>query len=76
VKTRSRPNIGVTAATERVSYGVWKEIPAIISPARYVEAVQRAGGRPVLLPPDPEGSGALSEGLSTKRRGECILEMP
>jgi putative glutamine amidotransferase len=54
VKARSRPNIGVTAATERVSYGVWKEIPAIISPARYVEAVQRAGGRPLLLPPDPE----------------------
>jgi putative glutamine amidotransferase len=52
VKARSRPNIGVTAATEKVSYGVWKEIPAVISPARYVEAVQRAGGRPVLLPPD------------------------
>jgi len=54
VKGRSRPNIGVTAATERVSYGPWKEIPAIISPARYVQAVQRAGGRPVVLPPDPE----------------------
>jgi putative glutamine amidotransferase len=54
VRARSRPNIGVTAATERVSYGVWKEIPAIISPARYLQAVQRAGGRPVLLPPDPE----------------------
>jgi putative glutamine amidotransferase len=54
VKAKSRPNIGVTAATERVSYGVWKEIPAIISPARYLQAVQRAGGRPLLLPPDPE----------------------
>ena len=54
MKARSRPNIGITAATESVSYGVWKEIPAIISPARYVEAVQRAGGRPLLLPPDPE----------------------
>ena len=50
----ARPNIGITAATERVSYGVWEEIPAIISPARYVQAVQRAGGRPILLPPDPE----------------------
>ncbi len=38
-----RPNIGVTAATEMVSYGVWENIPAIISPARYIEAVQRAG---------------------------------
>ena len=50
----TRPNVGVTAATERVSYGVWEEIPAIISPERYVQAVQRAGGRPILLPPDPE----------------------
>ena len=54
MKGRPRPNIGVTAATERVSYGVWEEIPAIMSPANYVWAVQRAGGRPVLLPPDPE----------------------
>jgi putative glutamine amidotransferase len=54
VKGESRPNIGVTAATERVSYGVWEEVPAVISPARYLQAVQRAGGRPVLLPPDPE----------------------
>lgn len=50
----SRPNIGVTAATERVSYGVWDEVPAFISPASYVRAVQRAGGRPILLVPDPE----------------------
>ena len=50
----SRPNIGITAATENVSYGVWDEVPAFISPASYVRAVQRAGGRPILLVPDPE----------------------
>ncbi len=50
----ARPNIGITAATESVSYGVWEGIPAVISPARYVQAVQRAGGRAVLLPPDRE----------------------
>jgi putative glutamine amidotransferase len=50
----SRPNIGITAATEGVSYGAWDEVPAFISPASYVRAVQRAGGRPILLPPDPE----------------------
>jgi putative glutamine amidotransferase len=50
----SRPNIGITAATERVSYGVWEEVSAFISPASYVRAVQRAGGRPLLLLPDPE----------------------
>ena len=50
----SRPNIGVTAATERVSYGVWEEVPTFVSPASYVRAVQRAGGRPILLIPDPD----------------------
>jgi putative glutamine amidotransferase len=54
VKGRSRPNIGVTAATEKVSYGVWSDVPAVVSPASYVRAVQRAGGRAVLLLPDPE----------------------
>jgi putative glutamine amidotransferase len=50
----ARPNIGITVATEDVSYGVWDEVPAFISPASYVRAVQRAGGRPILLVPDPE----------------------
>ena len=50
----SRPNIGITAATESVSYGVWSEVPACMSPASYAHAVQRAGGRPLLLLPDPE----------------------
>jgi putative glutamine amidotransferase len=49
-----RPTVGITAATERVSYGPWEEVPAAMSPVRYVRAVQRAGGRAVLLPPDPE----------------------
>jgi putative glutamine amidotransferase len=51
---KSRPTIGVTAATENVSYGAWNEVPAFMSPASYARAVQRAGGRPVLLLPDPE----------------------
>lgn len=48
-----RPTIGVTAATERISYGAWKDVPAMVSPASYARAVQRAGGRAVLLVPDP-----------------------
>ena len=52
--TGARPTIGVTAATESVSYGAWSEVPAFMSPAGYARAVQRAGGRPVLLLPDPE----------------------
>jgi putative glutamine amidotransferase len=60
----ARPNIGVTAATEEVSYGVWEGVAAFMSPARYVAAVQRAGGRALLLPPDPEDAedpGAVLE---------------
>lgn len=49
-----RPTIGITSAMETVSYGSWKDIPAVMSPVGYVRAVQRAGGRPVLLCPDPE----------------------
>jgi len=49
-----RPTVGITAATEVVSYGVWDRVQAFMSPASYVRAVQRAGGRPVLLLPDPE----------------------
>jgi putative glutamine amidotransferase len=49
-----RPTVGITAATEWVSYGPWEEVPAVMSPVRYVRAVQHAGGRAVLLPPDPE----------------------
>jgi putative glutamine amidotransferase len=52
--TGARPTIGVTAATENVSYGAWSKVPAFMSPAGYARAVQRAGGRPVLLLPDPE----------------------
>jgi putative glutamine amidotransferase len=51
---KRRPTIGVTAATERVSYGAWREIAAHVSPERYAAAVQRAGARAVLLVPDPE----------------------
>lgn len=49
-----RPTVGITAAVERVSYGSWKGVPAALSPLSYVRAVQRAGGRPVLLLPDAE----------------------
>jgi putative glutamine amidotransferase len=53
-----RPTIGITSATETVSYGSWREMPAVLSPASYVRAVQRAGGRSVLLCPDPEDTRA------------------
>jgi putative glutamine amidotransferase len=58
-----RPTVGITSATERVSYGPWEEVPAVMNPERYVRAVQRAGGRAILLPPDPEDARDPSEVL-------------
>lgn len=46
-----RPIIGVCAALEPAKWAVW-DLPADLLPRMYVEAVQRAGGAPVLLPVD------------------------
>ncbi|WP_445149428.1 gamma-glutamyl-gamma-aminobutyrate hydrolase family protein [Baekduia sp. Peel2402] len=48
----SRPVIGLCAATETAAWGVWTT-PAHLLPREYADAVQRAGGVAVLLPPDP-----------------------
>ena len=58
-----RPTVGITAATETINYGAWQDVPAFMSPANYVRAVQRAGGRPVLLIPDKEDTENPSEVL-------------
>jgi putative glutamine amidotransferase len=54
----SRPVVGVTASLEEMTSGPWVELTAGV-PATYVRAIQRAGGRPVLLPPDEEAGDAL-----------------
>jgi len=48
----SRPVIGLCAAVETAAWGVWTT-PAHLLPREYADAVQRAGGVAVLLPPDP-----------------------
>jgi putative glutamine amidotransferase len=48
----SRPVIGLCAALERAQWGVWNS-QAHLLPREYADAVQRAGGIAVLLPPDP-----------------------
>jgi gamma-glutamyl-gamma-aminobutyrate hydrolase PuuD len=46
-----KPLIGITSyAPERVTWGVW-ELPAALIPLVYVEAIERAGGRPLVVPP-------------------------
>ncbi len=48
----SAPAIGICAAVERVSWGVWDGYEVTLAPRAYVNAVQRAGGLAVVLPPD------------------------
>jgi len=50
--SQSRPVIGISALTSEASWGVWNQ-PAILLPHSYVDAVQRAGGLALMLPPDP-----------------------
>jgi len=47
-----RPVIGLTTYLERAQTGVW-DVPASFLPRVYFEAVTRAGGIAVLLPPQP-----------------------
>jgi putative glutamine amidotransferase len=47
-----RPVVGITTYVEPASWGVWHDLETALVPHAYVEAVTRAGGRAVLLPPD------------------------
>jgi putative glutamine amidotransferase len=49
--TGRRPIIGMAAGVERVRWASWDEIAAVL-PISYANAVQRAGGMPIMLPPD------------------------
>ncbi len=55
----SRPLVGITAYGERAAYGVWDH-DAVLLPRSYPDAVFRAGGVPVLLPPRPEAAHAVA----------------
>jgi putative glutamine amidotransferase len=50
----ARPIIGITSYAELARWGVWEE-PAALIPLAYVEAVHRAGGRPLIVPPSDDG---------------------
>jgi putative glutamine amidotransferase len=47
-----RPLIGVCAAVENATFGVWKDEPATLLPLSYARAIHGAGGMMALLPPD------------------------
>ena len=46
--------IGITAYEEQARWGAW-DLPAALLPLNYVEKVEEAGGRPLLVPPSEEG---------------------
>ena len=56
-----KPLIGLTTYRERAVWGVWDQ-PADLLPVMYADAIVRAGGVPVLLPPatdDPDAATAI-----------------
>jgi putative glutamine amidotransferase len=48
----ARPLIGVCAAVENATFGVWKNEPATLLPLSYARAIHGAGGMMAMLPPD------------------------
>ncbi|MDQ1642972.1 MAG: putative glutamine amidotransferase [Actinomycetota bacterium] len=58
----ARPVIGITSYVEQAKWGVW-DLPAVLLPFRYVEQVEAAGARAVVVPPSSEGAEELVERL-------------
>ncbi|MFC5666014.1 gamma-glutamyl-gamma-aminobutyrate hydrolase family protein [Kitasatospora misakiensis] len=59
---RRRPLIGISSYQDDVAWSVWNQRASLV-PQTYVDAVVRAGGTPVLLPPQPGGAGHLLDAL-------------
>ncbi|HKB94895.1 MAG TPA: gamma-glutamyl-gamma-aminobutyrate hydrolase family protein [Gaiellaceae bacterium] len=49
-----RPVVGITTYVEEASWGHWR-LPAALIPQMYVEMLEAAGARPLLVPPSEEG---------------------
>lgn len=65
VLSASKPLIGLTTYRQRSQTGVW-DVEAAFLPAEYFDAVNRAGGIAVLIPPqeiDAEGAKRIMSGL-------------
>ena len=53
-KSAPRPVVGITTYVTPAKWSYW-ELEAALVPAQYVHAVERAGGRAVLIPPSSDG---------------------
>ena len=49
-----RPIVGVTSYVEQARFGAW-DVPAALIPLSYVQAIERAGGRALVVPPAEDG---------------------
>ena len=49
-----KPVIGITSYAQDARWGVW-HLPAALIPLAYVDAVERAGGRALVVPPTGDG---------------------
>ncbi|HXW57853.1 MAG TPA: gamma-glutamyl-gamma-aminobutyrate hydrolase family protein [Solirubrobacteraceae bacterium] len=58
----ARPVIGICTALERAQWSVWDQ-EALLLARSYATEVQRAGGLPIMLVPDPELIGQADEAL-------------
>jgi putative glutamine amidotransferase len=50
----ARPVVGITTYVEDAAWGYWR-LPAALIPQMYVEMLERAGARPLLVPPSEDG---------------------
>jgi gamma-glutamyl-gamma-aminobutyrate hydrolase PuuD len=57
-----KPLIGITTYVEPASWGHW-QLEAALIPYDYVRAVERAGGRALLVPPDDDGIDEVLDAL-------------
>jgi gamma-glutamyl-gamma-aminobutyrate hydrolase PuuD len=57
-----RPIVGITTYVTPARWGYW-ELEAALIPADYVRAGERAGGRPLLVPPSEDGVGETLDSL-------------
>jgi gamma-glutamyl-gamma-aminobutyrate hydrolase PuuD len=58
----AKPLIGITTYVEPAAWGHW-HVEAALVPYDYVRAVERAGGRAVLVPPDDDGIEEVLDAL-------------
>lgn len=50
----TKPIVGVTSYVEQARFGAW-DVPAALIPFSYVQAIERAGGRALVVPPSEDG---------------------